>query len=402
MTAKPYKSFLTLLLSCLLLAISGCQSAKPTSTTPTQYSFWPPTPDEPRIQFLVAFNSSADVSPAQSKMDEVLYGAQQVLPITKPYGVGMWQGKIYVCDVRGAGLTVLDLREHLAKAVGVGGTMEIGRATDIAIAPDGFKYVVDGEKRTIIILDTTDKTVGRFAPEGANPVSVDVYGEELFVADFTGQTVRVLNRRTGEQLRTISSGGPDDGQLVRPIAVRVSPQGDVFVADVLKSRVQRFSRDGKFVSAFGQPGNNAGDLVRPKHFAFDKAGDLYIADSSFSNVQVFDDQQKIAGYFGSPGAHPGAMDMPVGVCVSDDPNDVALFKEFIHPAFQAQRLIVVTNQFGDRRVSVYAGGSLKPGKTLSDIAGSRFDVSTGTIVPTTGPATQPDPFQGAQPMGTGK
>lgn len=398
-----HKAFVILLAGVvLLLSGVGCQSAKPTKQAPKQYSFWPPAPDEPRIQFLVAFNSSADVSPPQSRMDEVLYGPEQVLPITKPYGVGMWQGKIYVCDVRGAGLTVLDLRQHLAKAVGVGGTMEIGRATDIAIAPDGLKYVVDGAKHTIIVLDAADKAVGRFAPQGVNPVSDAVYGEELYVADFTGQTIRVLNRRTGEVLRSIGQAGPDDGQFVRPLAVRVSPQGDVFVVDVLKSRVQRFSRDGKFLSAFGQPGNNAGDLVRPKHFAFDKAGDLYIVDAGFSNVQVFDEHQKIAGYFGSPGAHPGAMDLPVGICVSDDPSDVALFKEFIHPAFQAERLIVVTNQFGPTRVAVYAGGSLKLGKKVSDIAGARSDISTGTLAPTTGPATQPDIFQGAQPTGMGQ
>ena len=80
------------LFSIMVLAASGCQSnqAKSEATEKRQYSFWPPTPDEPRIQFLRAINSSADVTPPQSHMDEVMYGKEQVLAIVKPWS--WWAG----------------------------------------------------------------------------------------------------------------------------------------------------------------------------------------------------------------------------------------------------------------------------------------------------------------------
>lgn len=368
----------------------GCQSVPKQVERPREYSFWPPAPNEPRIQFLTSFNSSADVAPPQSRMNEMLYGRERILPLTKPYGVAMWEGKIYVCDVRSRGITVFDLKEHLAKAVGVGGSMEILRPVDIAVAPDGYKYIVDAGKRAVFVMDPQDHLVQQIIDKDFNPVGVAVYGDELFVSDYSEQTIKVFNRKTGVPLRKIGEAGPDDGQFNRPLAVRVDNNGVLYVADVIKCRVQRFNRDGTFIDAFSRPGNLPGDLARPKHFSFDKNNYLYIADGAFANVQVFDEKQKVVGYFGSLGSYPGAMDLPVGVYVDEDPADLAVLQQYVHPAFEAERLILVTNQLGNDRLSVYAGGHLKPGKTTADIAASRTKMAAPSGVPATTPATRPD------------
>ena len=317
----------------------------------------------------------------------MMYGKREVLPITKPYGVAIWQGKIYVCDVRSRGVTVLDLQQHVVKAVGIGGAIEIGKAVDIAILPDGTKYVADTDKHAIVVIDKEDHPVVRFSSKDVDPISVAVYGNELFVVDGTGLVVKVLDRATGRYLRTIGSVGTEEGQFTKPLCVRVDPSGVLFVDDVLTCHVHRFSRDGKFLSMFGQSGNRAGDLVRPKHMSFDSARNLYIVDAAFNNVQVFDDQQKVSGYFGSPGSHPGAMELPAGVYVDQSPEDLAIFQQYVHPAFQADVLVLVTNQFGPSKVCVYASGHLKPGKTLADIAPSRAAVASGSA--TSAPSTQP-------------
>jgi hypothetical protein len=73
--------------------------------------------------------------------------------------------------------------------------------------------------------------------------------------------------------------------------------------------------------------------------------------------------------FGGHGNFPGYMDLPAGVAVCD--TGVDLYKDLVHPAFEAKRLVLVTNQWGDNRVAVYAMGELKPGKTVNDIAASK-------------------------------
>jgi len=81
------------------------------------------------------------------------------------------------------------------------------------------------------------------------------------------------------------------------------------------------------------------------------------------------------------------MYLPVGVCVDDANLD--LFKDYVNPAFQAERLLLVSNQMGANKVAVYAMGHLKPGKTVQDIAAGRANATLGMALATTAPSTAP-------------
>lgn len=368
--------------------IGGCAKPPPQATAVRSYAFWPAPPDEPRIQFLTTINTSADVAPRKSGFDELVYGKDQdqVLSVAKPYGVAMWNGRIYVCDVRGGGgIIVLDLRKQQTRVMGLAGSITVKDPADVAVAEDGTKYVVDQAQSAVIVFDANERGLSLFALRDARPISVAVYKDLLYVADTKSQRILVLDRRTGRELRTIGEPGGADGQFVKPLKVVADKSGNIYVSDVLKSRVQKFSPDGQLLLAFGQPGDRPGDLGRPKHLGVASDGIVYVTDALFYNVQMFDEEGKVIMFFGSGGDHPGSMDLPAGLAVHE--GDLDLFASYIHPAFQAERLIVVTNQFGKNKVAVYAMGHLKPGKTLSDIT-NRADVSAG-VDPTTQPATNP-------------
>ncbi len=287
----------------------------------------------------------------------------------------MWNGRIYVCDVRGKGIFVLDLRSKQTRIMGSTGMGALTKAVDVTVAPDGVKYVADLGKQSIVVYDPDERFVQTFDLPDFNPVGLAVYGNQLYACDFKSQTVKVLDRFTGKLLRSIGEPGGEDGQFIRPLAIACDPQGNIVVADVMKARVQKFTPDGKLIWATGQPGNRPGDLVRPKHLAVDKQGITYVVDAAFNNVQLFDEEGKVMMYFGSVGSHPGSMDLPAGLWVHD--GDMDLFKDYIHPAFEAKRLLVVTNQFGPNRVAVYALGQLREGKTLADLSQGRIGVAPG-------------------------
>jgi len=67
--------------------------------------------------------------------------------------------------------------------------------------------------------------------------------------------------------------------------------------------------------------------------------------------------------------------MPAGIAVSDA--DLGLVGESIHPGFEAVRYVVVTNQFGADKVSLYVLGRLKDGYTVADLAPAAMEVPTG-------------------------
>jgi sugar lactone lactonase YvrE len=372
--------------------LAGCASKPAPVAEVKSYVFWPEAPDTPRIQYLTSFSSSADCQQQKSSLQDTLYGreSEQVVEVGKPYGVAMWNGRIYVCDVRGNSVMVFDVRQRQTRLMGSRGAGAIQRAVDIVAAPDGTKYVADLGSRRISVYDADERFVRSFSFPEWSPVSLAVYGNLLYVVDFAEQHVKVLDRFNGKLLSTIGGPGGEDGLFVRPLGIAVDADGNIFVTDVIKCRVQKFSPEGELLLAFGETGDRPGFFVRPKHLKVASDNILYVVDASFNNVQLFDEEGLCMMFFGMGGAHHGAMELPAGIYITDQ--DIDLFKQYIHPAFKAERLIIVTNQLGPHAVSVYAMGQLHDGKTVEDVQPGRISVPNEVIVPTETPppAAQPE------------
>ena len=341
-------------------------------------SFWPPYPDNPRVQYLVSFNSSADIQPQKGHSQTAIPGGipEQDFSLALPYGLAMWKGRIYVADMRVHGVMIFDLSKHQTLLLGRSEADQMARPTDIAIADDGFKYVTDLDKKSIFVYDADDHFVTTFSPNDLQPQTLAVYQNLLFVCDKQKRRVVVMDRRDGKIVRNIGSEGIELGQFKIPLGIDVDSHGHIWVSDVGSCRVQGFDQDGKLLKSFGQPSDRAGGLPRPKMIAIDKMGEVFVVDAALQNVQVFDCEGKLLTYFGSAGTHPGNMNIPVGICVHE--GDLDLFSQYIHPAFEAERLILVSNQFGSAKIGVYALGHLKPGKTPADTRAASADVKTGT------------------------
>lgn len=69
------------------------------------------------------------------------------------------------------------------------------------------------------------------------------------------------------------------------------------------------------------------------------------------------------------------MNQPVGICVSED--GLEYVKDLMHPGFEPKRLVLVTNQFGEAKVSIYAMGELKKGFSAQDLAAAAATVNPG-------------------------
>lgn len=388
---RPFRTLPSLLLAA---SLAGC-AATPDAGEQTgrAYSFWPPFPAEPHVQFLVSYELSSDIEPPKSALEQLVYGEdREVLPVNKPYGLAMRDGRIYVCDIRNAGVVVLDLRKRQTRVMRAGGFGGMSQPTDIAIADDGMMYVADRRRAAVFVFDSAERHVASFGHQGFQPVAIALHDDELYISDFTSQSVLVLDRHTGEQLRSIGQPGGEDGHFIRPLGLDVDDEGNLYVADVIKCRLQKFSPRGKLLFATGQTGRTPGNFVRPKNLVVDAEGLIYVVDAAFNNVQMFNAEGQVLMYFGSAGPHPGNMNLPAGICVSD--SDLDLFQQYVHPLFDARRLIVVTNQFGPQKVSVYALGELRPGVSVMELARNVASVASGLSDP------EEEPDEMALPEGT--
>src|SRR5262249_57976438 len=93
--------------------------------------------------------------------------------------------------------------------------------------------------------------------------------------------------RDGAFISTWGRPGSGDGELSYPWGIAVDEVGDVYVADWRNDRVQQFSAAGEFRRQIGRSGRGDGELNRPAGVAVDRDGDVYVADTGNDRVQLF-------------------------------------------------------------------------------------------------------------------
>jgi streptogramin lyase len=100
----------------------------------------------------------------------------------------------------------------------------------------------------------------------------------------------------GKVLLTLGRPGvAGDGQdtFNRPSDVAVAANGDIFVADGhggdSNARIVKFSKDGKFIKAWGKKGPAPGEFDEPHAIAIDSQGRVFVADRGKNvRIQIFD------------------------------------------------------------------------------------------------------------------
>jgi DNA-binding beta-propeller fold protein YncE len=88
--------------------------------------------------------------------------------------------------------------------------------------------------------------------------------------------------------------GPD--YLTTGSGIVVAPTGEIYVADGhgagTNDRIVKFSKDGKFIAAWGKHGKAAGEFDTPHGLALDSAGRVYVADRGNNRIQIFEPDGK--------------------------------------------------------------------------------------------------------------
>ncbi len=165
----------------------------------------------------------------------------------------------------------------------------------------GANSCVGSNVAPVVKLDPTGKYVTSFGagmfvfPHG---IHVDKEGN-VWVADADGKNGKghqvIKFSPEGKVLLAlgkagVAGNGPDT--FNRPSAVTSGPTGDIYVADGhggdSNARVVKFSKDGKFITAWGKKGTAPGEFDTPHAIATDSKGRVFVGDRANNRVQIFD------------------------------------------------------------------------------------------------------------------
>ena len=343
----------------LVLAVSLASTARAADDEEKDYLFYPPPPNEPRLQYLTKFSSALDVETKSRGFRNLVFGGEQFEEklVTKPYGLAIFEGAVYVVDTRGAGYAVFDVLNGKARRVKGSGAGEMVKPINITIDADGTRYVTDTQRDLILVFDRRDRFLRTLGEPGQfKPVDVAIIGDRLYVTDIEHNQVQVLDKRSGELLFKFGGSGPKAGELFQPTNIAVGPDETIYVAETGNFRVQHFTLEGESIRTLGKLGTMPGLFARPKGVALDREGRIYVVDAAFENVQVLDVDGSPLTFFGEKGGSGlGGVYLPTVVKIDYD--NVEYFREFAAPGFEIEYLVLVANQFGENKVTVFGFGS---------------------------------------------
>lgn len=342
------------LASLALLLLGGCATAPvPPPAAPVTY---PPAPAEPRVQFLAHYTDAAQVAGQPGSLSRFLFGQQEAPDaLAKPYGLVLHDGKLYVCDTKLNALVIFDLRNDRFGYTGVQGTERLRKPLNVCVDAQGRKLVADALRGEIVIFDQDDAWAGVFGGEVLErPVDVAATAGRIYVCDAGSCTIVVFDARSLERVAVLGGKGDGPGRFARPTNLALDADGNLYVSDTINGRVQKLAPDGSFLASFGKRGARPGTFARPKGVAIDPAGRLYVVDAAFENVQLFAPDGQVLMDLGGPGAGPGDLSLPAQVVI--DTENIGLFAHRAAPGFEIEYLLLVSSQYGPRKINVYAFG----------------------------------------------
>ncbi len=340
----------TLFLITTIFLISGCAQKE----IRPEAIYYPPLPAEPKLQFLTSYNRAEDVMPEAGGFNKLVFGEdKETLDFIKPYGLAVHENKIYICDIRGQMVHVLDPVNQVYKPLTDQKILK--KPTDICFDDDSNAYVADAKLAQVVVFDK-DGNFLRFMgdPLTMKPVDVAIRGRELYVCDIKNHTVLVWDKDSGEEIRRFGKPGSEPGDLFHPSNILVDSDGNLYVSDTTNCRVQKFDPEGNVAYVRGKIGATSGSFVRPKGIALDRDENLYVVDAAFENVQIFDKDGRLLLFFGNSGINSGDINLPADVIVSYDLLDY--YQTFAEPGFKLEYLVLISSNFGRNKVNVYGFG----------------------------------------------
>jgi sugar lactone lactonase YvrE len=348
----------------VLLGVTGCQK-----TVSIQKDvgpvFFPPPPSQPRLQFLTSY-SGKEVSSAAKRgfLETYVLGDTSTVPqglISQPYGLAIHNGKIYVCDVGQNNIKVIDVVNRSFEIFSGGRSLQ--NPINIFIEPDGTKYIADAKGGSVLVYGIDNKLIGFLGNQlGIKPTDLTVIDDKLYLTDSNNNQVFVLDKHTGQLLKTIgknmtnqSEKKPDEFALIAGLAL--DSQNNVYVTDKIKGVVTKFATDGVVVRTYSRPGSLPDCLVRAKGIKLDRERRLWVVDAGPAMaVKVYrNNDGRFLMIFGLSGTDPGQMYMPASIVIDYD--NVDLFRKYAVEGAQLEFLVLVTNQYGPHKVSVYGFGT---------------------------------------------
>jgi sugar lactone lactonase YvrE len=286
------------MLAVLALFASGCAG-----TVRTTGFGYPPPPEKPRIVHVRSFTKPEDLQTGfVSRLWNALVPHDSSATITNPAGIALTpdEKRLYVASPARSRVIAIDRERGDFHVIGTQGAQPLVAPVGLGVDAEGRLYVSDKKANAVNVYDARGSFVRQFGKDvlvQPTGLAVDRRRQLVYViSDATthlGKHVVQVFSQNGTLLRTLGGGrGGAAGLFNFPSALAVSPNGELYVSDMLNFRIQVFDADGNLVRMIGEQGSGAPGLFDKIHgVGFDSFHNLYVVDT-MQGVQILNDQNQ--------------------------------------------------------------------------------------------------------------
>ncbi len=319
-------------LTILFLFLFSC-ATKQEVVAPKKRYFWPPPPNEPRIEFIGFYYSSKNLPKEKSFLKAFVGDTEVEYRLRKPLGITSdGEGRVVVTDMIPQGGTIWDFNNNTVTFLSE--ESNFGLTAGVCFDSERL-YVADSKLNQILVYTRKDikplYTIGTDELDSPSGIAVNEALKRLYVVETKGFRVSVYDTETRKKLFSFGKAGDKEGEFNRPWGIAIDKNGDVYIADGLNARVQIFDKDGKFITMFGKRGDKPGGFSQVKGIGVDSDGNIYVVDP-LKAIQIFNRNGDLLGLLGAPGTKGiGAMNLPMGLYI--DKNDRIYVADQLNRAF---------------------------------------------------------------------
>ncbi len=139
----------------------------------------------------------------------------------------------------------------------------------------------------------------------------------IYVADSYNHRIQKFDR-DGNYITKWGSYGSGNGLFIYPYGIAVSRDGYVYVVDHGNNRIQKFNANGQFVYKWGSYGYGNGQFASANGIAIDSNGSIYVSDTVINRIQKFNANGGFITKWGSYGTGNGQFNFPINMAVGPD------------------------------------------------------------------------------------
>lgn len=195
-------------------------------------------------------------------------------------------GRVLVADSQNNRVQVFNTGGVYLATIGGPGEADGQFSLPTAVTTDTANniYVADYNHNKIQKFAATGAFIKSWASPSTRELAMSVL-DQVIASHAQGTFNVTVYDNEGGFLFEFGAPGTGNGQFRSPVGMGVNTFGDIFVADVQSSRMQKFSRSGTYISQFGQLGEGFGEFTGPYGVDVDMFNNIFVADSTNNRIQ---------------------------------------------------------------------------------------------------------------------